>query len=626
MNEHNLLRRYAAGERNFSGADLREIKLYGSQGKEINLRGANLSNADLEGAILSHVNLNNVNLRNANLKGARLNGYLNDADLSGADLTNVHISACRLNRTNFRGANLTNANFGGNGLGSHDIDLSHADCTNAKLTCDLIGANFRGANLKSAIFRLQNLYWYRANMSRANFSGLDLSDQNFAELDLSYANLSGANLSNTNLRGANLEGADLRSANLEGADLAYANLRSTQIEETIALESKSYLVWQIINQEAEIQDLQGVDLSSVNLKSVNFSGINLKRANLKGSNLVQADLSGANLSYADLSNASLSNSNLERADLSGAQLGGASFRNANLNQANLSHAYLLGADLEQAKLQDANLQHANLIDAKLEGTDLTDADLSDANLVGTKLFRTNLTNTLNASVSIFTNSADNPNLELLNAIRQASQGLYYGSESDYPYEVFLWEVATRGEFTLEVLLQSFGHLRAIELDEFYSGDINNIEWLKPLANQPGILRTTQEVIQEFRTLITQLEPYLTNLQVYRLMIPAQELYILTGNTQVADWVGVSIKVSSYLEQQHYSSAIFRVRDMALAKPENRELITSLESAIAGVSFSSEYLECFVWEIAEQRQIVLQNLLDTTRIITINELQNLFGSG
>lgn len=63
--DRGLLRRYAAGERDFSDADWSGIKLYGSQGKEIDLSGGNFSNANLEDAILSHVNLNDANFSNA---------------------------------------------------------------------------------------------------------------------------------------------------------------------------------------------------------------------------------------------------------------------------------------------------------------------------------------------------------------------------------------------------------------------------------------------------------------------------------------------------------------------------------------------------------------------------------
>ncbi|MBE9197609.1 MULTISPECIES: pentapeptide repeat-containing protein [unclassified Nodularia (in: cyanobacteria)] len=615
MSSSELLKRYVNGERDFSGSDLRGIKLYGSQGKKIDLSGANFSGANLEGAILSHVNLDHANFSHTNLKEVRMNGKINNTDFSGADLTNAHIGASRINGTKFRGANLTNVDFGANGLGNTNIDFANADCTNTKLTCDLIEANFQGSNLRNAIFRHQNLYWYRANLSRANLSQLDLSGQNFSTLEMKGVNLNGSNLTNTNLKSTNLEGANLRNTNLENADLTYANLRNTQIEGAINLYPKIYLIWQIINQGAENINLANVDLSSANLQNVNFSGLNLRGINFQRANLTKANFSHADLSSANLKNAYLSSANLESANLSQVDLTGANLKGANLNQANLNQANLIGANLKQARLQNANLHNANLTDANLEGADFTEVDLTSADLTGTKLFGTNLTNARNTSGSaaIFSNSPNNPNLELLEQIRQASQGLYYGSEADYPYEVFLWEVANRGEFTLEGLLKAFGYLREISSDDFRNGNFDDL------------LPENKQVIQSFRTLLLQLKSFLTNLQVYRLAVSAPDFYIVIGNTPSGDWLGISTKVSSYLEQQHYSSQIFRFRDSAVAKLENQELIVTLENEIAEVRFASEYLKSFVWEIAERKSALIHNLLDTVGIVTTNEVKNPFGS-
>ena len=625
QDDRGLLGRYAAGERNFSGTDWSGIKLYGSQGKEIDLSEADFSCANLEDAILSDIKLHNANFSGANLRNARINGEINYADFSRANLTNAHLGASQLKGTKFRGANLTNADFGGNGSKNTNLDFSNADCTNTRLTCDLLEANFQDANVKRAIFRHENNYWYRANLSRANLSLLDLRGQDFSTLEMSGVNLIGSNLAGANFRSANLEGADLRGANLEGADLSYVNLRRTRIDGAIALDPQILLIWQVINQGAESQILQSADLSSANLKDVNFSEVDLREVNFQGADLTGANLSHADLSGANLQNASLSRANLENATLNQAQLVGTNLSAANLNQANLDQAYFLSADLTRATLQNASLRNANLTDANLEGADLTGADLSDADLTGTELFRANLSNTINASgsASIFSNTPNNPNLELLSQIREACEGLYYISEYNHPYEVFLWETGTQGEFSLEGLLKAFGHLRELPADAFCTHPLDTLEWLQSPANHSRVLEEEQEVIEAFRRLLNQLAAYLTNLQTLRLSVDQEDFYIVLGNTPSGDWLGISTQASSYLEQQHDSSQIFRVRDLAVAKPENQELIATLEDAIAGVQFSSEWLQGFVWEIVEQRSALIHNLLDTVKIITTNEDEMVF---
>ena len=58
----------------------------------------------------------------------------------------------------------------------------------------------------------------RANLSRANLWGADLSRANLSRANLGGADLGGANLSGANLSEADLWGADLSRANLRGAN------------------------------------------------------------------------------------------------------------------------------------------------------------------------------------------------------------------------------------------------------------------------------------------------------------------------------------------------------------------------------------------------------------------------
>jgi len=62
-----IIAEYKAGERNFSGADLRGADLRGAY-----LRGAYLRGADLRGADLRGADLRDADLRGANLRGANL--------------------------------------------------------------------------------------------------------------------------------------------------------------------------------------------------------------------------------------------------------------------------------------------------------------------------------------------------------------------------------------------------------------------------------------------------------------------------------------------------------------------------------------------------------------------------
>lgn len=117
MNTKQLIERYAAGERNFSGVDLRDANL-----TQINLAGANLSRGILTGANLRRANLSFANLCGTHLEGANLTG----ANLFRANLRRAFLEEAILAEADLRSANLSEAQLSG-------ADLSDADLWAVKL-------------------------------------------------------------------------------------------------------------------------------------------------------------------------------------------------------------------------------------------------------------------------------------------------------------------------------------------------------------------------------------------------------------------------------------------------------------------------------------------------------------
>ncbi len=133
-----LRSRYAAGERNFAGVNLRGANISGSDPWNDNYRGADLSGINLSGADLS----------NSNLAGADLT----DADLSNANLIRANLTLCNLTRTNLSGANLTKACLSATEL--VDTNLSGADLLSAEISqTQLVNTNLSGAK------HLSNVDW-----------------------------------------------------------------------------------------------------------------------------------------------------------------------------------------------------------------------------------------------------------------------------------------------------------------------------------------------------------------------------------------------------------------------------------------------------------------------------------
>lgn len=100
MTAEELLRRYTAGERDFTGVDLRGVKL-----EEVGLEGINLEGADLRETSFCYSNLQGAIFINANLEGADL--YLTvlvETDFRGGTLRRCNTLETDMTRANFEGA------------------------------------------------------------------------------------------------------------------------------------------------------------------------------------------------------------------------------------------------------------------------------------------------------------------------------------------------------------------------------------------------------------------------------------------------------------------------------------------------------------------------------------------
>ncbi|MEM9273650.1 MAG: pentapeptide repeat-containing protein [Cyanobacteria bacterium P01_F01_bin.143] len=125
MTAKELLRRYAAGERDFTGVDLSEARL----------SFANLRNIILKDAYLGYVVMDDADLSFADLSGANMEGIsLGESILQGANLTGAILIDAVFGQTYFGDANLSYADLTGADLTEStffNVNLSHADLTAA---------------------------------------------------------------------------------------------------------------------------------------------------------------------------------------------------------------------------------------------------------------------------------------------------------------------------------------------------------------------------------------------------------------------------------------------------------------------------------------------------------------
>lgn len=111
MDRENFLQRYADGQRDFTGNDLRGINL---SRVDLRMGGNNFSNGilfyqtDLTHANFRHADLSRGCFELANLVGADFTGAnLGSTDFDGADLTDACLTGADVTGANFGSANMT---------------------------------------------------------------------------------------------------------------------------------------------------------------------------------------------------------------------------------------------------------------------------------------------------------------------------------------------------------------------------------------------------------------------------------------------------------------------------------------------------------------------------------------
>jgi Nuclease A inhibitor-like protein len=128
-------------------------------------------------------------------------------------------------------------------------------------------------------------------------------------------------------------------------------------------------------------------------------------------------------------------------------------------------------------------------------------------------------------------------IDAVEKLKAASEGLNFSSESDYPFEVFIWPgLATDAPLTPEQLLDKTGHsqqttIKSVELDSFFQRATQEQEWYGEAEKQK---------VAQYRNLLKVLHDNLNNLQVFRVGEIEIDVYIL-GQCD-SDLIGLSTKI------------------------------------------------------------------------------------
>jgi hypothetical protein len=126
-------------------------------------------------------------------------------------------------------------------------------------------------------------------------------------------------------------------------------------------------------------------------------------------------------------------------------------------------------------------------------------------------------------------------VQIVSELREASAGLLFMSESDYPFEVVLWE--GRSEISPEFLRQQTGEafdatVQTQTVEEFFRVAASEAEW-----------RSAQERVEakRYQALIRLMKENLSGLKVYRVGQTNIPVYII-GKSLSGNWLGLATRV------------------------------------------------------------------------------------
>ena len=125
--------------------------------------------------------------------------------------------------------------------------------------------------------------------------------------------------------------------------------------------------------------------------------------------------------------------------------------------------------------------------------------------------------------------------EIITKLKNASDGLLWMSESEYPFEVIMWEDAA--DLTADKLLQQLGKppdtpVRVTDIDKFFSNAIASQDWYDDFQKAE---------VKKCRHLLETLKTNLSNIKVYRIGEVEIDVYIV-GKTPDRSMAGVSTVV------------------------------------------------------------------------------------
>ena len=203
----------------------------------------------------------------------------------------------------------------------------------------------------------------RKDLSKINFSYVDLSKKDMSNKDMSYSNFHGANLTN----------ADLSSTIMINSILSHVDLSNTILTNTI-----------LTGADLTNTILTNVDLSNKDLTNTILTGSALTNVKLNKAHGSNSDFSSTVMINVDMTQSSFLSTNFSNSTILNLRSFGALFSNSDFSysqilDSNLQGSYLDNSDLSHVKFNNSNLFGVNLSNSKMNFTMMESTNIKNAN-------------------------------------------------------------------------------------------------------------------------------------------------------------------------------------------------------------------------------------------------------
>ena len=376
----------------FTGSNLDGIKFIGTSiSAGLSLIDCSMVGATMRNCILAYSNFTRADLRGAKLFGSYfLEGVFKDADLEKCSLVGAEFFTA-----DFDGANFKNVKFlGSKFLSNSNLSRAKNLNENSMARCFIGGAILPPGFKQPTHVKIKGMSigpaasFPGANLRGADLSGLSLKNADFEGADLSEADFLYSDIENSNFSGANLEGSRFFSAHIEKSNFSDAKLMRARFGGEASNQIKK-------------SNLSGADLSGAKLEYTNIIESNLKNANLSETKSKNLSISRSDMSELAAENTIMRSPIFRRSDLTGADFSGSAMEVPRFIKDKLKNTSFENTKLKTPIFENNRYDKTSFRGAEFEYPIFEGRSLGTANFTGSKIKEPSFDNSIDARKATF---------------------------------------------------------------------------------------------------------------------------------------------------------------------------------------------------------------------------------